>query len=162
ELQVCVVGTGYVGLVTGTCLAHLGRNVICVDIDERKIAMLRDGKSPIYEPGLDQLITAGLHRGNLTVLNNFADSVQQSEIVFIAVGTPPLPSGKANLAYVEAVAREIGRSLDCAQRRVIVNKSTVPIGSGNWVEMLIREGLNDNPVYLEKQAAVGSAHADSE
>jgi UDPglucose 6-dehydrogenase len=161
-VQVCVVGTGYVGLVTGTCLAHLGRDVICVDIDENKIAMLREGKSPIYEPGLEPLIAAGLHRGNLVFSNDLSSAVKKSEIIFIAVGTPPLPSGKANLAYVEAVAREIGRSLDLEHRRVIVNKSTVPIGSGNWVEMLVREGLNDNPVYLEKLAAVAGAQARTE
>ena len=161
-MQVCVVGTGYVGLVTGTCLAHLGRNVICVDIDERKIAMLREGKPPIYEPGLDQLIAAGLHRGILTFSSDLAASVKGSEIIFIAVGTPPLPSGKANLAYVETVAREIGRSLDCELRNVIVNKSTVPIGSGNWVEMLVKEGLHDNPVYREKLATASNAQAGSE
>lgn len=161
-MQVCVVGTGYVGLVTGTCLAHLGRNVICVDIDENKIAMLREGKSPIYEPGLEPLISSGLHRGNLEFSSDLPSAVKKSEIIFIAVGTPPLPSGKANLAYVEAVAREIGRSLDLERRRVIVNKSTVPIGSGNWVDMLVREGLNDNPLYLEKLAAVAGANARAE
>lgn len=155
-MQVCVVGTGYVGLVTGTCLAYLGRNVVCVDIDERKIAMLREGRSPMYEPGLEPLIASGIHRGNLTFSTDLAASVREAEVIFIAVGTPPLPTGRANLAYVEAVAREIGRSIDCERRRVIVNKSTVPIGSGNWVEMLVREGLNENPLYREKVAAAGA------
>jgi UDPglucose 6-dehydrogenase len=156
-VDVCVVGTGYVGLVTGTCLAYLGRNVICVDIDERKINMLREGKSPIYEPGLEQLIHIGLQRENLRFSTELASSVRSSEIIFIAVGTPPLPTGRADLSYVKAVAQEVGRSLDCERRRVIVNKSTVPIGSGNWVEMLVKEGLNENPIYREKLASVASA-----
>lgn len=141
-MNVCVVGTGYVGLVTGTCLAYLGRKVICVDIDERKIEMLRSGKSPIYEPGLDELMRIGIERGNLTFSTNLDSSIKESEIVFIAVGTPPLSTGKADLSYVKAVALSIGRALDTKQRRVIVNKSTVPIGSGNWVEMLVKEGWN--------------------
>jgi UDPglucose 6-dehydrogenase len=144
-------------LVTGTCLAYLGHSVVCVDIDERKIEMLRKGKSPIYEPGLDQLIVSGSQRGNLTFSTDLANSVKASEVIFIAVGTPPLPSGKADLSYVKAVAQSIGRALDCERRRVIVNKSTVPIGSGNWVEMLVREGLNDNPAWREKLASAANA-----
>jgi UDPglucose 6-dehydrogenase len=143
--------------VTGTCLAYLGRNVICVDIDERKIEMLRDGKSPIYEPGLDQLISIGISRGNLRFSTDLAASIKESEIIFVAVGTPPLPSGRADLSYVKAVAQQVGRSLDCERRRVVVNKSTVPIGSGNWVEMLVKEGLNENPAYREKLANAASA-----
>jgi UDPglucose 6-dehydrogenase len=158
-VNVCVVGTGYVGLVTGTCLAYLGRDVICVDIDERKIAMLRDGRSPIYEPGLDQLIATGMQRGKLTFSTDLPSSVRASEVIFIAVGTPPLPTGRANLSYVEAVAREIGRSLDCERRRVIVNKSTVPIGSGNWVEMLVKDGLSENDAYQEKVASVAQSQS---
>jgi len=153
-VDVCVLGTGYVGLVTGTCLAYLGRNVVCVDIDERKIKMLRSGKTPIYEPGLEQLIHTGLQRGNLRFSIDLAASVRESEIIFIAVGTPPLANGRADLSYVHTVAQDVGRSLDCERRRIVVNKSTVPIGSGNWVEMLVREGLNDNPAYREKIASV--------
>jgi UDPglucose 6-dehydrogenase len=144
QVSVCVIGTGYVGLVTGTCLAFLGRSVICVDKDERKIALLNQGQSPIYEPGLSQLISACQQRGNLQFSTNLPAAVAQSEVIFIAVGTPPLPTGKADLSAVEAVARSIGQSLDGSRRRIIVNKSTVPIGSGNWVEMLVREGLSDN------------------
>ncbi|MBO0861813.1 MAG: UDP-glucose/GDP-mannose dehydrogenase family protein, partial [Chloracidobacterium sp.] len=156
-MEVCVIGTGYVGLVTGTCLAYLGHSVVGVDVDERKIEMLRKGKSPIYEPGLDQLIASGLQRGNLRFSSDLANPVKDSEIIFIAVGTPPLASGKADLSYVKTVAQSIGRALDCERRRVIVNKSTVPIGSGNWVEMLVKEGLSENPAWLDKQASASNA-----
>ena len=156
-VEVCVVGTGYVGLVTGTCLAYLGRSVVCVDIDERKIEMLCAGKSPIYEPGLEQLIAAGLQRGNLRFSTELSASVKGAEVIFIAVGTPPLATGKADLSYVEAVARQIGRALDCERRRIVVNKSTVPIGSGNWVEMILKEGLQDNPAYRERLASMAAS-----
>lgn len=160
-MEVCVVGTGYVGLVTGTCLAYLGRSVVCVDIDERKIQMLREGKSPIYEPGLDQLITTGIQRGNLRFSTDLASAVKESEVIFIAVGTPPLPTGKADLSYVKAVAQSVGRALDCERRRIVVNKSTVPIGSGNWVEMLVKEGLQENPAYRERLAVAAAGQGDS-
>ena len=156
-MEVCVVGTGYVGLVTGTCLAYLGRSVVCVDIDEGKIQMLREGKSPIYEPGLDQLITTGIQRGNLRFSTDLASAVKESEVIFIAVGTPPLPTGKADLSYVKAVAQSVGRAMDCERRRIVVNKSTVPIGSGNWVEMLVKEGLQENPAYRERLAMTAAA-----
>lgn len=156
-MEVCVVGTGYVGLVTGTCLSYLGHSVICVDIDERKIELLRAGKSPIYEPGLDQLIQSGIGRGHLRFSTELAAAVKESEIIFVAVGTPPLPTGRADLSYVKAVAQAVGRALDCERRRVIVNKSTVPIGSGNWVEMLVKEGLQENPAYRERLASTATA-----
>ena len=152
-MEVCVVGTGYVGLVTGTCLAYLGRSVTCVDIDERKIQMLQDGQSPIYEPGLQQLMATAQQRGLLHFSTNLDAAVKKAEVIFIAVGTPPLPSGRANLAAVEAVARGVGRALDCSRLRVIVNKSTVPIGSGNWVEMLIKEGLSENQAYQAQRTS---------
>jgi len=161
-LEVCVVGTGYVGLVTGTCLAYLGRSVVCVDIDERKIQMLRDGQPPIYEPGLEQLMAAGQQRGHLNFSTDLDASVKQAEIIFIAVGTPPLPSGRADLTAVETVARNIGRALDCSRRRVIVNKSTVPIGSGNWVEMIVKEGLSDNPIYQARLSSLASEQPQPE
>ncbi|MBS1791560.1 MAG: UDP-glucose/GDP-mannose dehydrogenase family protein [Acidobacteria bacterium] len=160
-MEVCVVGTGYVGLVTGTCLAYLGRSVVCVDIDERKIQMLRSGKSPIYEPGLDQLIAHGIQRGNLRFSTDLNSAVKESEVIFIAVGTPPLPTGKADLSYVKAVAQSVGRALDCDHRRIVVNKSTVPIGSGNWVEMLVKEGLQENPAYRERLAASAAGQSNS-
>ena len=143
-MQVCVVGTGYVGLVTGICLAYLGHSVTCVDIDERKIGMLKEGKSPIYEPGLDALLGICQQRNALAFTTDLPATVKQSDVVFIAVGTPPLPSGRANLSFVEAVAKSIGLSLDNTRRRVVVNKSTVPVGVGNWVESLVKEGLRSN------------------
>lgn len=160
-MEVCVVGTGYVGLVTGTCLAYLGRSVVCVDIDERKIQMLREGKSPIYEPGLDQLISTGIQRGNLRFSTDLNAAVKESEIIFIAVGTPPLATGKADLSFVKAVAQSVGRAMDCERRRVVVNKSTVPIGSGNWVEMLVKEGLQENPAYRERLATAAAGQGSS-
>jgi UDPglucose 6-dehydrogenase len=160
-LEVCVVGTGYVGLVTGTCLAYLGRSVVCVDIDARKIELLQKGQPPIYEPGLSQLIAAGQQRGHLRFSTDLEASVKESEVIFIAVGTPPLPSGRADLSAVEAVARQVGLALDCARQRVIVNKSTVPIGSGNWVEMIVKEGLSENPAYQARLASLAAEnHAE--
>src|SRR5262245_66072841 len=98
-----------------------------------------------------------MHRGHLRFSTDLTKSVRESEIIFIAVGTPPLPSGKADLSFVKAVAQSIGRALDCERRRVIVNKSTVPIGSGNWVEMLVKEGLSAKPTWLDKLASIANA-----
>ncbi|MNR82138.1 UDP-glucose 6-dehydrogenase TuaD [compost metagenome] len=139
-MNVCVIGTGYVGLVTGTCLAYLGHRVVCVDNNSQKIALLEAGKSPIYEPGLESLLDHGIHQGTLTFTMDLAEAVRGAEVVFIAVGTPPLPSGEPDLQYVEAVARGIGAAVTDKKVRVVVNKSTVPIGSGNWVEMLVEDG----------------------
>lgn len=139
-MKVCVIGTGYVGLVTGTCLAYLAHSVVCVDNNSQKIAMLEAGNSPIYEPGLEDLLALGITQGTLTFTMDLAEAVRSSDVVFIAVGTPPLPSGEPDLQYVEAVARSIGAAVDDDKVRVVVNKSTVPIGSGNWVEMLVEDG----------------------
>lgn len=141
-MKVVVVGTGYVGLVTGACLAYLGHEVVCVDKDPHKIAALQAGKSPIYEPGLESLLADGVARGVLTFTLDLAVAVRAAEVIFIAVGTPPLPGGDPDLQHVEAVAREVGAAIADLKTRVVVNKSTVPIGSGNWVEMLIEEGAN--------------------
>lgn len=142
-MKVCVIGTGYVGLVTGTCLSYLGHDVTCVDNNPSKIDRLRSGQSPIYEPGLDDLLVSCLQKGieALEFTMDLAPAVQAADVIFIAVGTPPLPSGEPDLQYVEVVARSIGSALDTAKPRVIVNKSTVPIGSGNWVEMLVHDGI---------------------
>ncbi|HEY9854949.1 MAG TPA: UDP-glucose/GDP-mannose dehydrogenase family protein [Stenomitos sp.] len=138
-MRVCVIGTGYVGLVTGACLAEIGHDVIGVDKDPHKIALLQQGQIPIYEPGLEELV--GLHglTGHLQFTTDLPQAVRHSEIVFITVGTPALPSGEPDLSAVEAVARSIGQALN--GYKVIVNKSTVPVGSGDWVAMLVRDGM---------------------
>jgi len=141
-LKVCVVGVGYVGLVTGTCLAYLGHDVVAVDSNSEKIETLRAGGCPIYEPGLPELLAMVRERGAIRFETDLTASVRQADIVFIAVGTPPTPSGDPDLSFVANVARSIGAALDRAKLRVIVNKSTVPIGSGDWVAMLVEEGVN--------------------
>lgn len=140
-MKVCVIGTGYVGLVSGACLAEIGNDVVCVDNNEAKIAGLRQGIIPIYEPGLAELVEKNAKRGRLAFTTSLADGVRSSDIVFITVGTPPQPNGEADLSYVEAVARGIGAALD--GYKVIVNKSTVPVGCGDWVAMLVREGMQE-------------------
>ncbi len=138
-MHVCVIGTGYVGLVTGACLAEIGHDVVCVDNDQTKIARLEQGQIPIYEPGLEELV--GIHSltGHLAFTTDLHQAVQRSEIVFITVGTPAMPSGEPDLSAVEAVARAIGGALN--GYKVIVNKSTVPVGSGDWVAMLVQDGM---------------------
>ncbi len=140
-MDVCVIGAGYVGLVTSACLAYFGNNVIAVDADERRLLSLKSGKSPFYEPGLDQFIGECSANGTLEFSSNLGDAVKRSEIIFIAVGTPAKSDGEPDLSQVVAAAKAIGAALDCEKRRIVVNKSTVPVGSGNWVEMLVSQGL---------------------
>src|SRR4051794_5591856 len=142
-MRVTVIGTGYVGTVTGACLSYLGHHVTCVDTDATKIQKLQAGESPIYEPGLDELLKLAAERGGIEFTTDLTSAVAASDVVFIAVGTPPLPSGEANLCYLEAAARSIGGAMDASRRRVVVNKSTVPVGCGNLVETLVREGISD-------------------
>lgn len=139
-MRVCVIGTGYVGLVTGVCLAHTGHHVICVDNNEEKVKMMKSGQSPIYEPGLSEIMQSSTSAGRLEFTSDLAAGVNHGEILFIAVGTPPLPTGESDTRYVEAVARGIGSHLQKGYK-VIVNKSTVPIGSGDWVRMIVLDGL---------------------
>ncbi len=139
-MRVCVIGTGYVGLVTGVCLAHIGHQVICVDNNEEKVKLMKSGQSPIYEPGLSELMQSSTETGRLEFTTDLAAGVKHGEILFVAVGTPPLPTGESDTRYVEAVARGIGAHLDSGFR-VIVNKSTVPIGSGDWVRRIVLDGL---------------------
>lgn len=143
-MNVCVVGTGYVGLVTGVCLAHIGHTVICVDNDAAKVAKLQRGESPIYEPGLTDLMHPAIAANRLSFTTDLGGGVGPAQVLYIAVGTPPLPTGESDTRYVEAVARGIGSHLD-GRYRVIVNKSTVPIGSGDWVRSLIVESLMARP-----------------
>jgi len=141
-MRVCVIGTGYVGLVTGVCLAHIGHDVICVDNNEEKVKLMRQGQSPIYEPGLSELMLSSMKTEKLQFTTDLGAGVNHGEILFIAVGTPALPTGESDTRYVEAVARGIGNHLNGGYK-VIVNKSTVPIGSGDWVRMIVMEGFKE-------------------
>lgn len=146
-MRVCVIGTGYVGLVTGVCLAHIGHDVICVDNNEEKVRLMKSGQSPIFEPGLAELMTEAIQNDRIEFTTDLAAGVQHGGILFIAVGTPPLPTGESDTRYVEAVARGIGMHLNGGYK-VIVNKSTVPIGSGDWVRMLVLDGINERQKTL--------------
>jgi UDPglucose 6-dehydrogenase len=159
--RLCVIGTGYVGLVTGTCFAELGNQVACVDIDQAKVDLLKSGGMPIYEPGLAELVQRNSAMGRLCFTTSYAEGMRNAEFVFIAVNTPPTAeSGGADLRYVEAAARSIAKHLD--HDLVIVNKSTVPIGTGDLVARIVqRERKGDarfsvvsNPEFLREGSAV--------
>ncbi len=135
-MNVCIIGTGYVGLTTGACLAFLGHEVTCIDSDLRKIEMLCSGRTPIYEPFLTELLAEA--RPHLRFRTDYAEGVPNAEVVFIAVGTPPSANGSPDLKYLRSAAQGIGQHFD-GPFTVVVNKSTVPIGSGNWVGSLVRE-----------------------
>ena len=147
-MRVCVIGTGYVGLVTGVCLSHIGHDVICVDNNEEKVKLMQSGQSPIYEPGLSELMKSSAESGKLHFTSDLAKGVAHGEILYIAVGTPPLPTGESDTRYVEAVARGIGTHLK-GEYKVIVNKSTVPIGSGDWVRMIVLDGNKESGSSIE-------------
>ncbi len=159
-MRVCVIGTGYVGLVTGVCLAQIGHDVICIDNNEAKVKLMQSGESPIFEPGLSELMAAAIASGNIRFSTDLGMGVKHGEILFIAVGTPPLPNGSSDTRYVEAVAKGIGEHLNGGYK-VIVNKSTVPIGSGDWVKMLVMDGVaqrSKEPVLVG--ASVGDRGGD--
>jgi UDPglucose 6-dehydrogenase len=157
-MKIAVVGTGYVGLVLGACLAETGNDVTCVDKDEAKIRMLRKGRVPIYEPGLTELVARNKDEGRLTFTTQLSRAVKNSQIIFIAVGTPQGEDGSADLQHVMSVARDIGRAMD--GYRVIVNKSTVPVGTAEKVRAVIRRetthpfSVVSNPEFLKQGAAV--------
>ncbi len=146
-MRVCVIGTGYVGLVTGACLAHIGHDVICVDNNEEKVKLMKSGQSPIFEPGLSEIMQSAIQADKIHFTSDLAAGVAHGEILFIAVGTPPLPTGESDTRYVEAVARGIGANLNNGYK-VIVNKSTVPIGSGDWVRMIVLDGIAERQKTL--------------
>jgi UDPglucose 6-dehydrogenase len=163
-MRVAIIGTGYVGLTTGVCLAYIGHEVYCLDTDEAKIQNLRAGKIPIYEPYLEETFEHASE--NLHFTTSYSEAIPGSEVVFIAVGTPPTPSGAPNLEFLSQAARCIGQHIDC-DFTVVVNKSTVPIGSGNWVGSLVREscqqkhgengpgfGVASNPEFLREGSAL--------
>jgi UDPglucose 6-dehydrogenase len=161
--RIAVIGTGYVGLVSGACLADFGNHVTCVDVDEGKIAKLKRGEIPIFEPGLDAVVSRNVAAGRLSFTLELAGSVRASEVVFIAVGTPPAEDGSADLGHVEKAARGIGEAMD--GYKVVVDKSTVPVGTARkvagWIrEELGRRGLSlqfdvvSNPEFLREGSAV--------
>ncbi len=157
-MKVCVIGTGYVGLVAGTCLAEMGNDVICVDNNKEKLQQLKRGIIPIYEPGLEELIKVNVAEKRLSFSDDLAYAVQNSLICFIAVGTPQGEDGSADLKYVYQVAREIGKALN--GYKVIVDKSTVPVGTADAVTEIIRSQTKEefdvvsNPEFLKQGAAV--------
>jgi UDPglucose 6-dehydrogenase len=159
-MHIAVIGTGYVGLVTGACFAEFGVDVTCVDVDEEKINRLLDGIMPIYEPGLEQLVSKNTQAGRLHFTTNVAEAVQQALVVFLAVGTPPKPDGSPDLSFVEAAACSIADHLN--GYKVVVTKSTVPIGTGEHIRTLINErkksrshfGVVSNPEFLREGAAI--------
>ncbi|MBW2518988.1 MAG: UDP-glucose/GDP-mannose dehydrogenase family protein [Deltaproteobacteria bacterium] len=162
-MNVVVVGTGYVGLVTGACFAEMGHMVTCVDVDEFKIKKLREGIIPIYEPGLESIVLRNIQENRLNFVTHLSDALSEASVVFIAVGTPPGEDGSADLQHVLSVAREIGQYL--TEYKVIVTKSTVPVGTADKVRTAISETLKSrslqitfdvasNPEFLKEGAAV--------
>jgi len=157
-MKIAIVGTGYVGLVTGTCFAEMGNNVTCIDIDSKKIERLNNGESVIYEPGLEEMIKKNMNEKRLTFSNSFEDSIPGSDICFIAVGTPPLEDGSADVSYVLSAAKSIAKNMD--RPMVIVDKSTVPIGTGFEVEKIVKANTEyafsvvSNPEFLKEGQAI--------
>lgn len=157
--RICVMGTGYVGLVSGACLADFGNAVVCVDIDEDRVERLRGGDVPIYEPGLEELVARNRDRGRLSFSSDVAFAIKSSDIVFICVGTPSLPSGEVDMSYVHAAARSIGQYME--DYKIVVNKSTVPVGTGDEVGAIISQERPDadidvvsNPEFLREGSAI--------
>ncbi|NLC71623.1 MAG: UDP-glucose/GDP-mannose dehydrogenase family protein, partial [Desulfuromonadaceae bacterium] len=162
-MKLAVVGTGYIGLVTGACFAEMGNSVWCVDVDARKIENLKKGIIPIFEPGLEPVVKENFEAGRLHFTTELAEAMKHCRIYFIGVGTPPGEDGSADLQYVLAVAREIGRHLN--GYGVVVNKSTVPVGTADKVRAAVREELDkrgvdhpfdvvSNPEFLKEGEAV--------
>lgn len=159
-MKLSIIGTGYVGLVTGTCLAEVGHNVICVDNDEAKIHLLEAGGTPIYEPGLEELVQKNVAAARLSFSTSIAEGVRNSDVVFITVPTPPLPDGAVDMSFIEKVTREIAAALD--SYKIIVDKSTVPVKTGEKVAETIRRfckarvefDVASNPEFLREGSAV--------
>ena len=162
-MKIIVIGTGYVGLVTGTCLAETGLQVVCVDIDKKKIENLSKGIIPIYEPGLEPMVKRNLEKNRLAFSTDIQDHLADAEVIFIAVGTPPGSDGSADLSYVLEVARNIGKTMD--NYKLIVTKSTVPVGTSKKISDTVQKELDlrkvqiefdvaSNPEFLKEGAAV--------
>ncbi|MDP2969421.1 MAG: nucleotide sugar dehydrogenase, partial [Deltaproteobacteria bacterium] len=159
-MNICVIGTGYVGLVTGACLAEFGMNLICVDNDIQKIDLLKQGKITIYEPGLDNLVAKSTKEGRLRFSSSIEEGVKSSLVIFIAVGTPSREDGSADLRFVEEVGKEIATWMD--GYKVAVMKSTVPVGTARWLKGLIQKhqpqpalfDIVSNPEFLREGSAI--------
>lgn len=160
-MQLCIIGTGYVGLITGACLSEMGNYVICVDNDEEKLKKLKNGITPLYEPGLEELILANVSEGRLEFTNDLNYAVKKSIACFIAVGTPSGNDGSCDLSFVLSVANDIGKAMsECNEYKIIVDKSTVPVGTHKLVEEEIKKNYKgefdvvSNPEFLKQGAAV--------
>src|SRR6476619_448513 len=158
-MNICMIGTGYVGLVTGACLADFGMNVVCVDKDAAKIAALQRGEIPIYEPGLEEVVSRNEKAGRLRFTTDLKGSVEEAVAIFIAVGTPPKPDGSPDLTFVREVASAIAEHMN--GYKVVVTKSTVPTGTGKMIDQIIREkngkhafSIVSNPEFLREGSAV--------
>ena len=162
-MKIAVIGTGYVGLVTGTCFAETGVNVVCVDNDLNKVKMMQAGKVPIYEPGLEPMMVTNIEKGRLTFTNSIKEAISGAKVIFIAVGTPPDEDGSADLKHVLGVATEIGSLLD--HYVVVATKSTVPVGTAERIRIAIKNKLAErnqdipfdvasNPEFLKEGSAV--------
>jgi UDPglucose 6-dehydrogenase len=159
-MKIGMIGSGYVGLVTGTCFAHLGHDVLCVDNDQAKIAMLKKGRVPIYEPGLAEMIRANVREKRMAFSTSIPQAVKHCEVLFICVNTPPKNNGEADLSFVENVSREIAAHLQ--SYRLIVEKSTVPVQTGEWIYKTIKENsvrsslfdVASNPEFLREGSAI--------
>ena len=159
-MKLTIIGTGYVGLVTGTCFAEVGHDVICVDNDAAKIKLLREGGIPIYEPGLEDMVKRNVAAGRLRFTHSTAEGVTQSDVVFIAVPTPPLPDGAVDSSFIEKVAREIAGAM--TTYKIVVDKSTVPVKTGDKVAETIKRyckapvdfDVVSNPEFLREGFAV--------
>ncbi|MDI6734679.1 MAG: UDP-glucose/GDP-mannose dehydrogenase family protein [bacterium] len=159
-MRICFVGAGYVGLVTGTCFADLGNDVICVDNNEEKINLLKNGGVPIYEPGLNEMIARNVGKNRLSFTTSITEGVEASDIIFIAVNTPPLPNGDADLSFVETVSKEIAQTMKTY--KLIVEKSTVPVETGEWIKHTVQINnkhqvefdVASNPEFLREGTAV--------
>ncbi|HHP5661880.1 UDP-glucose dehydrogenase family protein [Bacillus paranthracis] len=159
-MNIAIFGTGYVGLVTGVCLSDIGHNVTCIDIDEEKVEKMKNGESPIYEPGLDELMLKNIREERLYFTSNFKEALKNVEVIYIAVGTPQKENGSANLQYIEQVAKDIAHNL--TQDAIIVIKSTVPVGTNDYVKKIIEQNLKanvkinmvSNPEFLREGSAI--------
>src|SRR5271154_3884755 len=160
-MKLTIIGTGYVGLVTGTCFAEVGHQVVCVDNDAAKVKLLQSGGIPIYEPGLEELVKKNVAAGRLSFTNSPAEGVQKSDVIFIAVPTPPQPDGSVDLSYIEKVARDIAAAM--TEYKIVVDKSTVPVKTGEKVSETIKRyckaqvdfDVVSNPEFLREGFAVG-------